>query len=147
MTTRLLSRALLVTGLLGVAPGFAQTTPPAASTATHAHAMVERRISELHGELKITPSEQPAFDAFAGVMRDNAGRMTGLLQDRRKTLGTMNAVDQMKGYQEVAQAHAEDMQRLVPAFEHLYDVLTPEQKRLADASFRDFANSAGRNKS
>ncbi len=145
MTTRLLSRALVI-GILGIAPVFAQTTPPAASTVTRAHAMVERRISELHSQLKITPSQQSVFDAFANVMRDNAGRMTGLLQDRRKTLGSMNAVEQMKGYQEVAQAHAEDMQRLVPAFEHLYEALTPEQKKLADTSFRDFANSAGRNK-
>lgn len=171
MTYRLLIRALsfgLVVSL-GSAPAFAQTLPqteaqpagPAksatraasgASDATtapgmgRAHPMVERRIGDLRDRLRITAVEQPAFDAFADVMRGNAGRMDGLTQTRRNQMATLSAVDQMKGYEELARAHFEDMQRLVPAFEHLYDTLSPDQKKLADSSFRDFAKSGGRNR-
>lgn len=155
---RVLPLALL--GMLGASPAFSQTEAqpagpgksamPAAANAVaapavaRAHPVVERRIADLHERLKITSAEQPAFDAFAAVMRSNAGRMDGLLQARRKGVATLTALDQMKSYQELAQAHADDMQRLVPAFEHLYDGLSPEQKKLADTSFRNFAQTGGR---
>ncbi len=153
LPTRMLTLALLV----GCSPAFAQTeagpgksatAANSAATATpapaRAHPVVERRIADLHERLKITAAEQPAFDAFANVMRTNAGRMDGLVQARRKDVATLTALDQMKSYQELAQAHADDMQRLVPAFEHLYAELSPEQKKLADTSFRDFAQTGGR---
>lgn len=157
---RVLPLALL--GMLGASPAFSQTEAqpagpgksamPAAANANavaapavaRAHPVVERRIADLHERLKITSAEQPAFDAFADVMRSNAGRMDGLLQARRKGVATLTALDQMRSYQDLAQAHADDMRRLVPAFEHLYEGLSPEQKKLADTSFRNFAQTGGR---
>jgi protein CpxP len=150
---------VLFAGLLVAAPVLAQpapTTAAPAATATPATAIpatatpapaavrrdvnVERRITELHTRLKITPSEERPFSDFAEIMRENARRMTSLVVERQKVANAGNAVDQMKAYNDMAQAHATDMQRLVPAFSNLYDALSPDQKKLADRSFREFAN-------
>ena len=53
---------------------------------------------------------------------------------------TATAVDQMKAYSEMAQAHAEEVSHLIGPFSALYDVLSPDQKKMADQSFREFAN-------
>ncbi len=147
MTLRLRSPLWAVACLLLAAPAAsrvaAQPAPAAASTAMPANrsAAIERRITDLHARLKITPAEQKPFDDFAQVMRDNAQRMAGLVQKRQASFTAGNAVEQMQSYSEMAQAHAEDMQHLTTAFSALYDALSPDQKKAADSSFRQFANA------
>ena len=147
---------VLLAGLMLAAPVGAQTnlaTGPAAGPAIATvpgqagrpasparDAAVERRITELHAQLKITPAEQKPFDDFATVMRENAAGMGELAQKRRATAVSGTALDQMEAYGQMAQAHADDMRRLVPAFATLYGALSPEQKKSADQSFRAFAN-------
>jgi len=46
----------------------------------------------------------------------------------------------MESYAKVATAHAQDVEKLVPAFQALYTTMTDSQKRLADQAFRDGAN-------
>ena len=152
MSIRLTLMPALVAGLFAAAPLMAQTTaatpatasapaPAAASApATHRDTMVERRITELHAKLKITPAEQKPFDDFAQAMRDNATRMDQLVSDHRTMAQTATAVDQLKAYSDMAQAHAEEVSHLVTPFSTLYAALSPEQKKMADQSFRDFAN-------
>ena len=41
----------------------------------------------------------------------------------------------LRSYQEITEAHAKGMAKLVTAFETLYDVMPPEQKKIADAVF------------
>jgi phosphate-selective porin len=148
MSIRMITRALpiLLTGAMLAAPAFAQTAAPAATPAPapapvtaapgKASAAVERRITELHSKLKITPAEQASFDGFANVMRANAEHMDVMVARRQETNGTASAVEQMQIYGDMAQAHAEDMHKLVPAFASLYNSLTPAQQKLADQSFR-----------
>src|ERR1700712_514426 len=145
---------ILFASLLAAAPVLAQTTPaaptvstapvktaaPASAAAVHRDVRVERRITDLHSKLKITPSEEKPFSDFAEVMRENARRMAELVTKRQQIANAGNAVDQMKAYDDMAQAHAADMQRLVPAFSNLYEALTPDQKKLAGKSFREYAN-------
>ena len=50
----------------------------------------------------------------------------------------------MKQYALLAQAHADDMKQLVDAFEPLYDSMSPEQKKLADTTFRQHEHERGR---
>lgn len=117
----------------------AASTPAAPTPAgARAHPVVEKRIADLRAKLKITPDEGKPFDDFAQVMRDNANRMGDLMKDRTQGMATMTALDHMKAYEAMSQAHADNMQRLLPAFSRLYDAMTPEQKKLADQSFRDF---------
>ena len=99
---------------------------------------MERHIAGLQRRLKITPDEQPQWDAFAGVMRQNAAHMETLQRDRSEKVVTMNASEDMRSYADVARAHADDLQRLATAFDTLYAAMTPEQKTVADRTFREF---------
>lgn len=156
MSVRLLARSLpfIASIALLAGPVMAQTAAPAPPSATPApvvpavptppksHPVVEKRIEMLRTTMKITPEQTKAFNEFAQVMRDNAGKMDILITAQAKAMPTMTAVDHMKAYEAITQAHADDMQREVPAFSRLYDTLTPVQKKAADDSFREAA--AGR---
>ncbi|MGH7152843.1 MAG: Spy/CpxP family protein refolding chaperone, partial [Acetobacteraceae bacterium] len=82
---------------------------------------VEHHIKQLHAELQITPAEQPQWDQFAQAMRENA-------QDMRQSFDQRGA--------QLAQQHAQDMQRLTAAFQSLYDSMPSQQQQSADAVFR-----------
>jgi hypothetical protein len=47
----------------------------------------------------------------------------------------MTAVDNLKTYEAIADAHAEGLQKLVPAFETLYASMSEAQKKNADEVF------------
>ena len=51
----------------------------------------------------------------------------------------MNAVENMESYEQIAEAHAKHLQKLVTAFKTLYDTMPDEQKRVADQVFRENA--------
>jgi periplasmic protein CpxP/Spy len=95
---------------------------------------VELRIKQLHEELKITPEQEPQFDAVAQAMRDDAKAMEDAIAQRREAK-SMTAVDDLKAYQAIADAHSQGLQKLIPAFSALYDTMSPEQKKNADAVF------------
>ena len=149
MTTRHRALARLMTGLLLLAPAAlpaaAQTKQAAVSapapTPANRSAAIERRITDLRNRLKITPAEQKPFDDFAQVMRDGAQRMSELMQKSQANVASGSAVDQMRSYTDMAQAHADNMQHLTAAFSTLYDSLSPDQKKAADESFRQFATN------
>jgi len=135
--------ALLVTTTLLGNPAWAQNPAPSAPAQTArpergGTVQVERRISGLQRRLKITPEEQPQWDAFAGVMRQNSARMETLQQERADKVATMSASEDMRSYADVARAHADDLQRLAAAFDTLYAAMTPEQKAEADRTFHQF---------
>jgi hypothetical protein len=98
--------------------------------------MVDRRITELHTKLQITPAQGQKWDEFAQVMRDNAKAMDQLYADRAQKLSSMTAVDNMQSFQTIEQARMQGMQKLVPAFQTVYDSLSDQQKQAADALFR-----------
>lgn len=132
--------SLALAAALCTAPAFAQSP----ATPGHRDAAVESRVTQLHGALKITAAQEPQFDAFAAVMRQNATDMDGLAAKRMASAKSGTAVEQMQTYADMAQAHAQQMQKLLASFFTLYDALTPEQKKLADASFRHYADRAAK---
>jgi periplasmic protein CpxP/Spy len=97
---------------------------------------VERRIKELHTQLHITPAQQPQWDQFALVMRENARDMDQAFMQRSQQFATMNAVQNMQSYEQIAEEHAKRLQKLVPAFENLYNAMPEQQRQLADQVFR-----------
>jgi hypothetical protein len=116
------------------------TTPAAPAQTKEGREMterVERHIAELHRRLHITDAEKPQWDAFAQVMRENAAHMDQAYRARAES-PSMNAVEDLRTYTAIAQAHAEDMQRLLPAFQALYAALSPQQQHTADEVFREF---------
>ncbi len=121
----------------------AQTAAPAAAAASSADVRaaqhqqrVEERIAYLHSALKITADQEPQWKTFADVMRSNGQTMADLYKQRVEGEAQRNALDDMKQYAQITQAHADDMQKLVSAFEPLYTGFSPEQKKLADTTFR-----------
>lgn len=110
---------------------------PADARATKHEARVEERITYLHTQLKITPAQETQWKAFADVMRANGQNMGRLYRQRTQAEQTQSALDNMKQYAELAQAHADDMKQLVDAFEPLYNSMSPEQKKVADTTFRE----------
>ncbi len=65
-----------------------------------------------------------------------AQEMEKLQRERARSRATMTAVDDLKSYQAIADAHAEEMSKLVPAFGALYAKMSPEQQKNADEIFR-----------
>ncbi len=136
------------TGAPGSAPAPAQTPAPAPAASAKPAApspqtravlsQVEKRITDLHEKLHITAAEQPLWQAFSDVMRQNAREMDQAAQQRHQGLRAMTAVADMQSYADLAQMHAAQMQKLVPSFAKLYDAMPPTQKKQADDVFRAF---------
>jgi hypothetical protein len=97
---------------------------------------VEQHITDLHNQLHITAAQQAQWDPFAQVMRDNAKGMDQSLEQRGASLASMTAPENMQSYAQLAQQHAQDMQKLAAAFQTLYGSLSDEQKKSADELFR-----------
>ncbi|HEX3521674.1 MAG TPA: Spy/CpxP family protein refolding chaperone [Stellaceae bacterium] len=122
------------------------TPPPPAAAASpmanhpvpgkNAEERVENRIKELHAQLRITSAEEPQWNQFAEVMRANARSMDQTFSERAQNFESMNAVQNMQSYEKLAQTHAQDLEKLVPAFQKLYDAMPDQQKQLADQVFR-----------
>jgi protein CpxP len=96
---------------------------------------VEVRIKELHAKLKITPAQEEQWNNVTRVMRENAKTMEELIKARSEKAKTMNAVDDLKSYAEIAEAHADGIKKFIPAFEPLYAGMSDAQKKDADKLF------------
>ncbi len=126
------------------APGATPPPPGAAASplsgrpvaGKNAQERVEHRIKELHGQLRITAAEQPRWDQFAQVMRENARDMDEAYMQRAQQFATMNAVQNMQSYGQIAEEHMKNLQKLIPAFEKLYNAMPDQQKQVADQVFR-----------
>jgi hypothetical protein len=55
---------------------------------------------------------------------------------RAQQFPTMSAVQNMQSYEQIAEDHARRVQKLVPAFQTLYDAMPDQQKLLVDQVFR-----------
>jgi len=121
----------------------AQASPPASAPAaqpspprSRSAARLEARIKSLHDQLKLTAAQEPQWSAVAQVMRDNAKAVSDLVRDRAQKASSMTAVDDLRSYAAVADAHAAGVRKLIPAFDALYATLSDDQKKNADAVFR-----------
>ena len=103
---------------------------------------VEARIKQLHKMLHITEAQKPQWDALTQVMRDNAQAMADLEKQRATDVKSMSAVDVVKTYGDVIQAHEDGMKKFIPAFEALYNSLSDAQKKIADSMFRGRAEAS-----
>ena len=122
-------------------PATTEPAPPAEKSDP-----VEARIKELHRKLHITAAQQTQWDNLVQVMRDNAKAMYDLEKERKEEAKNMTAVDAVKSYQAVIEAHEAGMAKFVPAFQALYDSMSNAQKQTADAMFRSRVRSAAAKK-
>jgi periplasmic protein CpxP/Spy len=147
-------RSLAFTALLGafvtagpLAPARAET--PAQPSAPHSRAArhaetVEQRIAGLHAALKITPEEEPAWQAVAQAIRDNAATLQKLAADKAAQMRQdVTAVEDLQTYLQFAQAHVDGLKNLIAAFQTLYASMPDQQKKLADGVFRTYRQRHG----
>ena len=97
---------------------------------------VEARITDMHAKLKITQAQEDQWGKVAQVLRDNEKAVEPLIKARNENSKTMNAVDDLKSYGEITDAHADGIKKFTPVFATLYDSMSDAQKKEADALFR-----------
>jgi len=140
MTPMFLLLGLIATPVLAQQPDTAGVASASANSHLNHKAKrinaVEQRISQLHGDLKITEHQSPQWNALAQAMRDNAREMGKQMHKLRGAVASMNAQQNMQAYAELAQEHATRLQKLSAAFTALYNVLSPDQKKTADILFQ-----------
>jgi len=96
----------------------------------------ELRIKDMNAKLKITPAQEERWAKVAQAMRENAKTMDALTQVRDSRAKDMTAVDDLKSYAEITEAHADGIRKLTPAFASLYASMSDTQKKEADTLFR-----------
>jgi hypothetical protein len=109
---------------------------PALAAKAPAQDRVEARISDMHAKLKITAAQEGQWTKVAQMMRDNAKAMDALTQTRYENAKTMTAIDDLKSYGEITDAHADGIKKFTPVFATLYADMSDVQKKEADTLFR-----------
>jgi len=102
---------------------------------------VEERIATLRAELKITPDEEMRWNSVAEAMRQNSANMEKLIAAKRQQASQgLTAEDDLKNYQEFAQAHLDGLKNLRVSFDALYKSMPDAQKKNADQVFQNFGH-------
>lgn len=100
---------------------------------------VEQRITNLHSELKISGTEEAAWNKVAQAMRENAAAMEKLAATKTvQAPQSMTAIDDLKSYEKFAQAHVDGLKNLISSFQTLYTAFPDDQKKNADTVFQSF---------
>src|SRR5207244_4382628 len=121
---------LATIALTGARPAHAASVTPGQVTVGKASAVdrAEARIKELHTKLKITQTQEDLWHHVTQVMRDNALTMDALHKARSDQAPTMSALDELKSYGDVAEAHAAGIKKFAPVFGTLYASMSDAQK-------------------
>ena len=105
---------------------------------------VEARIKAMHGSLHITSAQESLWNNVAQAMRENAKAMADIRKARAEHAPALNAVDELKSYATVIEAHEDGLHKFIPVFQALYESMSDAQKKTADAEFRRHASSEAR---
>ena len=127
-------KGLIVSAALATALVF---TAGAAFAAEAHQEHAASRIKELHSKLKITPAQEEQWGKVAKVMLDDAKVMDALTQTRADKAKDLTAIDDLKSYSEIAEAHATGIKNLTAVFTDLYAGMSETQKKEADILFRE----------
>jgi hypothetical protein len=120
----------------------AMTAPSTSEEAAIASSdRIDARIKELHQMLHVTAAQEPPWNNLTQVMRDNAKAMVDLQNQRVADTQSMSAVESIKSYASVIDAHQAGMTKFIPAFTAFYDSLSEAQKKTADSMFRTRARA------
>ena len=130
-----LSLAVAATGATAQAQAPAGQKPGAATAAAPAGNPIEGQLAEVKKRLSITAAQEPQFDQFATIVKQNAQTMDALMKKATAQDAQQNAVEGLRTAASFAQTEADNLKRLVPALEALYASLSEQQKRAADKLF------------
>ena len=94
-------------------------------------AFAEKRLTHLKTDLKITNEQEPLWQDFANKAKSEAGKGSQAMRSQSQDLG-LSAPERMAKATEVLKQRVAAMETVNESFRHLYDSLSPEQKRAAD---------------
>lgn len=118
---------------VGTAPPPA--SPAAAALQTAPKGDLDKRVRRLHDQLGISPEQEELWRPVAAAMVDSAGAVGNAMQARFIKPQPMSAVDDIRTYQAVADAHAKGLMQLADAFAPLYAAMPAAQQKAADKLF------------
>ena len=149
--TKVLSTMLLSAGVaLAATPSMAQDARPTANEPTAAQQSqrqsralpserVESRITELKTALKITPAQEPQWNAFADTLRKQARagdervkQFRTARADKGAKAAPVTAIQRLEQRQAFMREASARMDELLATARPLYAALTPEQQKVAD---------------
>lgn len=135
---RSIIRAAVLALLVAGAAEAGAPAPPAApeSPAKPVPDPIAARIRYLHERLRITPAQEPLWSKVADAIRANARAVAPLVQQRLQTAATADAPDILKSYETLGAAQLDGLKAVTAAFDPLYQSLSADQKKIADAILR-----------
>jgi protein CpxP len=125
-------------------PPAAQGSGPAAHGPMHHNAMkpaerAEARLAYIKTALKITPAQEPQWNAYANFVRKNAGDMHQRMEQRmqsgapHRTGGERpNAIERLERQQAFLAQASKRVGDLLAVEKPLYESLSVEQRKIAD---------------
>jgi protein CpxP len=125
---------------------FAFASGPVIAAKASTEDRVEARIKDMHAKLKITAAQEDQWTKVAGTMRDNEKTIEPLIKARADNAKTMTAVDDLKSYGEITDAHADGIKKFTPVFATLYTSMSDAQKKEADTLFRHGSHKMAKSK-
>lgn len=103
----------------------------------------ERRLDMVKAQLRLTPQQEPLWQAFAEKAKGEAGK--GRQAFQAQVAGEqLSAPERMAQRQVVMQEHLNALTAVNESFGRLYAVLTPEQKTTADQFAARMGQGMGR---
>lgn len=95
---------------------------------------VEGRIAYLKTELKISDAQAQDWDKVANVMRENAKALVQLRDEARANRDKpQTAIQRLDWIERMSQARAKAITGFADAFKPLYDRMSDDQRKAADA--------------
>jgi hypothetical protein len=146
-TTTMSATALFATLAFGIpsyaasadakSPEAKKMSAAAAEAEKDADETIDAHIKHLHDKLQITSAQEGKWKQVAEVMEDNSEKIGALTKARGEKAKTMSAVEDLKSYAEITEAHEVGVGKLLPVFTALYDSMSDAQKKAADVEFRE----------
>jgi periplasmic protein CpxP/Spy len=100
---------------------------------------VEARLAYIRTALNIAPSQEPQWEQFANVLRNQAREMDQRIEQRRaqraqqpREARRLTAVERLELRQQRMEAGAARLNEVIAAAKPLYAALSPEQQQVAD---------------
>ena len=95
-------------------------------------AMVDRHLADTKAALHITAAQEPAWQAFATQAKQQAEAMQTMRDKLQGADTNATAPDRMQARTQLLQQRLTGMEAMTQALKHLYAVLSPEQRNIAN---------------
>lgn len=94
-------------------------------------ARVEQRLTQMKSQLKITPQQEPLWQAYAEKMKAEAGAGMKAMRDKAQDQAA-TAPERMAQMMTMMRERMTAMESMSDTFKRLYDSMSAEQKAIAD---------------